>query len=132
MLPYPVIHYIVKYLKLFKVTGLLILTPNRRFPDFFSSDMIMTYRITNYTRKQGLKIGVVVKPSTKPDKKIDVFRNGEKIASVGAFGMNDYPTFIRKRGITFAKTRRKLYKQRHERDRHIKWSNGWLADKLLW
>ena len=92
----------------------------------------MTYRITNYTRKQGLKIGVVVKPSTKPDKKIDVFRNGEKIASVGAFGMNDYPTFIRKRGITFAKTRRKLYKRRHERDRHIKWSNGWLADKLLW
>ena len=94
--------------------------------------MIMTYRITNYTRKQGRKIGVVVKPSTKPDKKIDVFRNGEKIASVGAFGMNDYPTFIRKRGITFAKTRRKLYKRRHERDRHIKWSNGWLADKLLW
>ena len=92
----------------------------------------MTYRITNYTRKQGRKIGVLVKPSKNPAKKIDVFRNGEKLASVGAFGMNDYPTYIRKRGITFAKTRRKLYKQRHERDRHIKWSNGWLADKLLW
>ena len=92
----------------------------------------MTYRITNYTRKQGRKIDVLVKPSKNPNKKIDVFRNGEKIASVGAFGMNDYPTFIRKRGITFANTRRKLYKQRHERDRHIKWSKGWLADKLLW
>jgi hypothetical protein len=92
----------------------------------------MTYRITNYTRKQGRKIGVLVKPSKNPKKKIDVFRNGEKLASVGAIGMNDYPTFIRKRGITFAKTRRKLYKQRHERDRHIKWSKGWLADKLLW
>jgi hypothetical protein len=21
---------------------------------------------------------------------------------------------------------------RHERDRHVKWTNGWLADKLLW
>ena len=92
----------------------------------------MTYRITNYTRKQGRKIGVLVKPSKNPAKKIDVFRNGEKLASVGAFGMNDYPTYIRKRGITFAKTRRKLYKQRHEKDRHVKWSNGWLADKLLW
>ena len=92
----------------------------------------MTYRITNYTRKQGRKIGVVVKPSTMHDKKIDVFRNGEKLASVGASGMNDYPTFMRKKGKVFAKTRRKLYKQRHERDRHIKWSKGWLADKLLW
>ena len=92
----------------------------------------MTYRITNYTRKQGRKIGVLVKPSKNPNKKIDVFRNGEKIASVGAFGMNDYPTYIRKSGIAFAKTRRKLYKQRHEKDRHVKWSNGWLADKLLW
>ena len=94
--------------------------------------MIMAYRITNYTRKQARKIGVQIKPSSKPDKKIDVFRNNERIASVGAFGMNDYPTYIRKKGMTFAKTRRKLYKQRHEKDRHIKWSNGWLADKLLW
>lgn len=94
--------------------------------------MIMTYRITNYTRKQGRKIGVIVKPSTVHDKKIDVFRNGEKLASVGASGMNDYPTFIRKRGKAFANTRRKLYKQRHERDRHVKWTRGWLADKLLW
>ena len=94
--------------------------------------MIMAYRITNYTRKQARKIGVQIKPSTKPDKKIDVFRNNERIASVGAFGMNDYPTYIRKKGMAFAKTRRKLYKQRHEKDRHIKWSNGWLADKLLW
>jgi hypothetical protein len=92
----------------------------------------MAYRITNYTRKQARKIGVQIKPSTKPDKKIDVFRNNERIASVGAFGMNDYPTYIRKKGMAFAKTRRKLYKQRHEKDRHIKWSNGWLADKLLW
>ena len=94
--------------------------------------MVMAYRITNYTRKQARKIGVSVKPSTRPDKKIDVFRSGEKIASVGAFGMNDYPTYIQKKGKAFARTRRKLYKQRHEKDRHIKWSNGWLADKLLW
>ncbi len=56
----------------------------------------------------------------------------EKIASVGANGMNDYPTYIATRGKAFAKTRRRLYKRRHEKDRHKKWTNGWLADKLLW
>lgn len=92
----------------------------------------MKYTITNYTKKQAKRIGVTVKPSTNPEKKIDVFRKTRKIASVGANGMNDFPTYIKKRGLTFAKTRRRLYKMRHEKDRHTKWSNGWLADKLLW
>jgi hypothetical protein len=90
------------------------------------------YHITNYTRKNARKLGVVVRPSTNPDKKIDVFRKNHKIASVGAYGMNDFPTYIKTRGLSYAKTRRKLYKIRHEKDRHTKWSNGWLADKLLW
>ena len=77
-------------------------------------------------------MGVKVKPSTNKTKKIDVYRNNKKIASVGANGMNDFPTYIKKRGLKYAKTRRHLYKQRHEKDRHTKWSRGWLADKLLW
>lgn len=90
------------------------------------------YRITNYTYKQAKKIGVTVKPSTNKTKKIDVYKKDKKIASVGANGMNDFPTYIKKRGMKYAKTRRRLYKQRHERDRHTKWSRGWLSDKLLW
>ena len=90
------------------------------------------YTITNYTHKQAKKIGVTVKPSTNKTKKIDVYKKNKKIASVGANGMNDFPTYIKKRGMKYAKTRRRLYKQRHERDRHTKWSRGWLADKLLW
>ena len=90
------------------------------------------YSITNYTYNQAKKIGVSVKPSTNKTKKIDVYKKGKKIASVGANGMNDFPTYIKKRGINYAKTRRKLYKMRHEKDRHVKWSRGWLSDKLLW
>ena len=74
----------------------------------------------------------MVKPSTNKTKKIDVYKNTKKIASVGANGMNDYPTYIQTRGIKYAKTRRRLYRKRHEKDRHVKLSNGWLADKLLW
>ena len=90
------------------------------------------YNITNYTNIQAKKLGLQVKPSRNKTKKIDVYKNNKKIASVGANGMNDYPTYIKKCGIKYATTRRRLYKQRHEKDRHIKWSNGWLADKLLW
>jgi len=91
------------------------------------------YHITNYTLKKAKKIGVKVKPSTNKTKKIDVFnKQGKKIASVGANGMNDYPTYMQKNGVRYAKTRRRLYRMRHEKDRHIKWSHGWLADQLLW
>ena len=90
------------------------------------------YHITKYTFNKAKKIGVTVKHSTNNTKKIDVFRNGKKIASVGARGMNDFPTYINKNGLKFAKTRRRLYRIRHQKDRHIKGSNGFLADKLLW
>ena len=90
------------------------------------------YSIKQYTYKKAKTLGLQVKPSTNKTKKIDVYKHHKKIASVGANGMNDYPTYIQKRGIKYAKTRRRLYKKRHEKDRHVKWSNGWLADKLLW
>ena len=94
--------------------------------------MTQKYFITPYTLKKAKKLGLQVKPSTNKTKKIDVYKNDKKIASVGANGMNDFPTYIKKNGLQYAKTRRRLYKIRHNRDRHIKWSNGWLADKLLW
>ena len=92
----------------------------------------MVYNITEYTYKKAKRLGVEVKPSTNKTKKIDVFKRGEKVASVGALGMNDFPTYIQKRGLPYAKTRRRLYRMRHEKDRHIKGSRGWYADQLLW
>ena len=93
----------------------------------------MAYHITNYTKEQARKHNVIVKPSTNPKKKIDVFnKKGEKIASVGALGFGDYPTFINKYGLEYAEKRRRAYKFRHEKDRHERGTNGWYADKLLW
>ena len=91
------------------------------------------YRITNYTRNKARKLGVRVRNSTNRAKKLDVFdRAGKKVASVGARGMGDFPTFMRQNGAEHAKTRRRLYKMRHEKDRHIKGTRGWFADQLLW
>jgi hypothetical protein len=89
------------------------------------------YSITPYTYKQAKRLGVTVRPSTNPTKKIDVFR-GKKVASVGAKGMMDYPTYRLLKGNAYATKRRRLYKQRHETDRHVKGSPGYYADKLLW
>ena len=91
------------------------------------------YRILPYTRKQAKRLGVFVRPSRIKTKKIDVLdKSGKVLASVGAAGMNDFPTFIRKKGLAFAKTRRRLYKMRHEKDRHVRNSAGFFADQLLW
>ena len=92
----------------------------------------MGYNITKYTYKKAKKLNVTVKRSANKTKKLDVFKEGRKIASIGANGMNDFPTYIQKKGMKYAKTRRRLYRIRHETDRHKKWTNGWLADKLLW
>ena len=56
----------------------------------------MAYKITSYTKAQAKKLGVKVAPSKTKGKKIDVYKNGEKVASVGALGMNDYPTYLEK------------------------------------
>lgn len=97
----------------------------------------MAYKILPYSKQQADKLGVEIKPSTNVLKKIDVFKDGKKIASIGARGMNDYPTYLEKekKGVYpkgYAKERRKLYKQRHEKDRHKTGTNGWYADKILW
>ena len=80
---------------------------------------------------------MVIKPSSNILKKIDVFKNGKKVASIGARGMNDYPTYLLKEKYGyyekgFANKRRKLYKERHEKDRHVLGSAGYYADKILW
>ena len=90
------------------------------------------YKITKHTLKRAKKLGFTVKQSSNKTKKIDVYKKDKKIASVGANGMNDYPTYQIKKGCKYAKTRRRLYRIRHEKDRKIKGSNGWYADKLLW
>jgi len=90
------------------------------------------YQITNRTKKNAKKLGVVVKNSTNPKKKIDVFKDNKKIATIGAVGYNDYPTFIKKKGKAFAEIRRKAYKSRHEKTRKVVGSPSYYADKLLW
>lgn len=90
------------------------------------------YQITEYSQQQAKRLGVIIKPSTNKKKKIDVFKDDKKIASIGAIGYGDYPTFIKEKGKEFADKRRQAYKKRHEKDRHIKGTAGFFADQILW
>lgn len=89
------------------------------------------YNITKYSYRRAKKLGVAIKPSSNPKKKIDVYKGNKKIASIGAMGYKDYPTFM-KINKTLAKERRRRYKTRHQKDRFNKGSPGYYADQILW
>lgn len=97
----------------------------------------MPYTITNEIRRRAEKLGVSVKSSSNPKKKLDVYKDGVKQASIGATGYPDYHIYKAKKGETVANQKRKQYKQRHEKDRKVKYRDrkltaGYLADRLLW
>lgn len=86
------------------------------------------YDITPYTKAKAKAMGLTVKPSTRKGKKLDVFRDGEYLDSIGQLGAMDYPHYIKERGKAYADERRRLYHARH-----IGRSQGErLAKGLLW
>ena len=92
----------------------------------------MSYDITDYSFKQAAKLGVDIKPSTKKNKKIDVIRENKVIASIGDKRYSDFPTYVKERGLVFAKERRKLYKARHAKDLGKKDTPSFFANRILW
>jgi hypothetical protein len=98
----------------------------------------MGYKILPYSYRQARKLGVVIKASTNPKKKIDVFdKRGNKIASIGAKGYFDFPTYAqlemnKKVPAGYASKRRALYKIRHAKTIDKQNKNAYFADKILW
>lgn len=90
------------------------------------------YPISNRTYQQARKLGVTVRPSKNPQKKIDVLRDGDVIASIGARGMGDYHIYRREKGEEYANERRRLYRIRHQVDQVKRGSPAYYASELLW
>ena len=90
------------------------------------------YTIKKYSYERAKKLGVEIRPSTRRNKKIDVYKKGKRIASVGALGYGDYPTFMQTEGQQSANQHRKRYKIRHAKDRSVKGTPGYYADQILW
>jgi hypothetical protein len=92
------------------------------------------YKITDYTFKKAKEIGVKVQPSTRKNKKIDVYdiKNGDYITSVGQKGYNDYPTYIKEKGLKYANARKEQFYNRFGDKVNKPKSDAFYASKLLW
>ena len=86
------------------------------------------YIIQPYTYQRAKELDLVVKPSTVKGKKIDVYDDGKKIASIGAVGYKDYAMYLKEKGKEYADERRRLYHIRHTKNT----LNEKLALRLLW
>ena len=92
----------------------------------------MPYTITDYTLQRAKQMKVTVQLSQQKNKKIDVFKKGVKIATIGDLRYKDFPTYVIENGIEFANNRKRLYYMRHKKDIENLHSNGFYAAKLLW
>jgi len=111
------------------------------------------YQILPYSYEQAKKLDVVILPSSDPKKKIDVYQKidvpplkysdskkkkikkpvgSKKIASIGAYGYPDYPTYMKTEGKAYADERQRLYKARHKGDEKRKGKPGFFSWYLLW
>lgn len=82
---------------------------------------------TNLTKAQAnaKKIGVIVKASNVKNKKLDVFKDGKKLASIGDIRYEDFLTHNDEK-------RKENYLKRHEKTRMKVGSPSYYAWKILW
>lgn len=103
------------------------------------------YKILPYQKKMADKNNVIIKTSSRKNKKIDVFdKKGNKLASIGGVYPNgkfykDYATYQKEIGLEKANKKRLAYLKRHSKEPKIKNINGvkiytpsYYADKILW
>jgi hypothetical protein len=59
------------------------------------------YRIKDRQREAAKRIGVTIRPSSDPSKKIDVYKDGFFVARIGAAGYDDFASYLQqeKKGI---------------------------------
>jgi predicted nucleic-acid-binding Zn-ribbon protein len=97
----------------------------------------MAYRILPQQRIAAKKLGVVIMPSKVKDKKIDVYKNGFRVATIGDIRYSDYYNYLKaeKKGIFdkgTANERRRLYRARHAGENLERGSAGYYAWYILW
>ena len=76
-------------------------------------------------KKNAAKLGVEVIVSTRKNKKLDVFKNGQKVASIGDLRFDIFLTHKDKK-------RQANYLSRHAKTRAVKESPSYYAAEILW
>ena len=87
------------------------------------------YQITEYSYRKAKDLGVTIYPSKRKYKKIDVYKDGKYITSIGDNRYMDFPSILAKYGQEIANKHRRLYRARHKNDDGVA---GKLAMHILW
>ena len=100
-----------------------------------------SYKIKDLQRKKAKELGVEIKTSTNPNKKVDVFVADKKVASIGAGKgkdgkpLKDYATYL-KEDKKLAEKRRENYIKRHSKEPKVNddgtFSKSFYSDEILW
>tara|TARA_R110000772_G_scaffold34237_1_gene83153 strand:+ start:67 stop:342 length:276 start_codon:yes stop_codon:yes gene_type:complete len=85
-----------------------------------------------YHKQNAKKLGVVVKPSSNPKKKLDVYKDNKKVASIGSSGYRDYHSYKKREGLAVADVKRKAYEARHKCTGAKKNTPNYYSCGILW
>lgn len=88
------------------------------------------YNITDYSYKKAGELSLSIKPSTRKNKKIDVYKDDDYLFSIGSLKNKDYPTYLQENTKEYADNRKRLYHIRHKND--LKHFKGFVASYILW
>jgi len=91
----------------------------------------MSYIIKPQQKAAAKKLGVTIRPSQVKGKKIAVFKNGEKVADIGALGYGDYWTYYQSDKY-LARSKREAYQARHNGEQNKIGSPGYYSWYILW
>ena len=90
------------------------------------------YNISSYSFSKAKSLNVDIKPSTKTNKKIDVYKNNKYICSIGDSRYSDYPTYLSTHNLEYANKRKALYHLRHQKEKDKLNTAGYYAYHILW
>ena len=86
------------------------------------------YEISPKSYKVAKQYGLQIEPSTRKNKKIDVYKDGKYIASIGDIRFKDFHIYLKENGEAYAHERARLYYLRHKNAS----VSEQLAKLLLW
>ena len=86
------------------------------------------YEISPKSYKVAKQYGLQIEPSVKINKKIDVYKDGKYIASIGDSRYADFHIYVKENGKAYANERARLYYGRHQKVS----MKEQLAKLLLW
>ena len=86
------------------------------------------YEISPKSYKVAKQYGLQIQSSTKKNKKIDVYKDGKYIASIGDSRFKDFHLYLKENGKAYANERARLYYLRHKNAS----LREQLAKLLLW